>query len=146
MMALGASSCVGFTDTILIRPVKRPKSSRTGCSYIAESMCMSDCTHSIVSRCVRSPLQPFHFCLFPSPCAFISRWPPPLHPALVWVFLSYTSCVSSALYWHEAERPPFALPSVTRAETVVFVPFAQTTLGRLEMWRVVCRPRLDCKN
>lgn len=122
------------------------KSSRTGCFYIAESMCMSDCTHSIVSRCVRSPLQPFHFCLFSSPCAFISRWPPPLHPALVLVLLSYTSWVSSALYWHETERLPVALPSVTSTKRVVFVPFAQTTPGRLEIWRVFCRPRLHCKN
>lgn len=123
-----------------------PKSSRTGCSYIAESMCMSDCAHSIVSRCVRSPLQPFHFCLFLSPCAFISRWPPPLHPALIWAFLSFTSCVSSALYWQEAERPPVTLPSVTRTEIVVFVPFVQTTPHRLGMWRVVSRPRLGYKN
>lgn len=74
---------------------RMPKSSRTDCSYIAESVCMSDCTHSIVSRCVRSPLQPYHFCPFLSLCSSIPRWPPPLHPALMWIFLSDTSCVSS---------------------------------------------------
>lgn len=112
-----------------------PKSSRTGCSSIAESMCMSDCTHSIVSRCVRSPLQPFHFCLFPSLCAFISRWPPPLHPALVWVFLSYTSCVPSALLARGGApscRTPICL--LPPAEIVVFVPFC--TSNSRKTWYV----------
>ncbi len=48
------------------------QSSRTCCSFIAESMCTSDCTHSIVSRCVLSPL---YLSLFPF--AFISHRPPP---------------------------------------------------------------------
>lgn len=145
MIASGASSYVGLTDRILIRSVKCPKvqgravltqlracACQTALIQLFPDVCALLCSPSIS---VSSP-----------PCVLISRWPPPLHPALIWVFLSYTSCLSSALYWHEAERPPLALPSVTGAETVVFVPFAQTTLGRLEMRRVVCRPRLHCKN
>lgn len=46
--------------------------SRTCCSFIVESMCTSDCTLSIVSRCGLSPLY-LSLSLF----AFISHWPLP---------------------------------------------------------------------
>lgn len=48
------------------------------------------CTHSIVSRCVLSPLSPFLFCFHLPPASTSLR-------TLLNILLSSTSCVSSAL-------------------------------------------------
>lgn len=55
------------------------QSSRTCCSFVAESMCTSDCARSIVSRCVLSLVSTSFSLssLLPSLFAFISHRPPP---------------------------------------------------------------------
>lgn len=115
-------------------------------------MCMSDCTHSIVSRCALSSLSPsisvssllFRFYLLLAST---------LHPALIYI-LSSTSCVSSAFFilGGGGERLSHSICDMSRNCCVcanVSEPWLDTnTAGHYGMSRVFTvlgRIKLHCK-
>lgn len=94
-MHKGVFSCGSYIDRFM-HTLKCTKFKDTLFFY-SWSMCTSDCTHSIVSRCVLSPL-PLSF-----PPSLFSFLLPPTSSSL-WtllnILLPFTSCVSSGSTYH----------------------------------------------